>query len=136
MDQSELRWLTPAMTQALPVIQQVFEQYAPAGFVVEFTSGKEWVHHKMLSLDHSGNALDIRTRTLPDGGLGGISAYITTVLQQALDAHLGSGQYRVLLNDAGPLIPHIHVQYNPGGRWSETWGPVEHGVTLCSMLRF
>jgi hypothetical protein len=119
MDQSELRWLTPGMTQALPIIQQVFKQYAPAGFVVEFTAGKEWFQHKQFSLHHSGNALDIRTRTLPDGGLGSISARITTILQQALDARLGSEKYKVLRNDAGPHKPHIHVQYNPGGRWSQ-----------------
>jgi len=119
MEQSELRWLNPAMALALPIIRQVFAQTAPAGFVVEFTAGKEWFQHGMHSLHHSGNALDIRTRTLPDGGLGGISSHISTVLQQALDTRLGRGKYKVLLNDAGRHKPHIHVQYNQGGRWPE-----------------
>ena len=119
MDQSELRWLDPAMAQILPIIRQVFEQYAPVGFVVEFTAGKEWFGHSMFSLHHSGNALDVRTRTLPDGGWGSLSAHIATVLQEALNRHLGLGKYKVLYNDQGPTKPHIHVQYNDGGRWSE-----------------
>lgn len=94
-------------------------QYAPVGFVVEFTSGKEWFKHGMFSLHHSGNAVDVRTRTLPDGGVGNISAHIATVLQEALNSRIGPGKYTVLHNDQGPAKPHIHVQYNKGGRWSE-----------------
>src|ERR1035437_6695268 len=67
MDQKELSWLDPAMTPVLPIIRQVFKQYASTGFVVEFTAGKEWFQHGLYSLHHSGNALDVRTRTLPDG---------------------------------------------------------------------
>ena len=36
----ELRWLDPAMTRVLPIIRQVFAQYAPQGFALEFTGGK------------------------------------------------------------------------------------------------
>jgi hypothetical protein len=86
MNQSELSRLDPAMKRALPIIEQVFRQHAPAGFVVEFTAGKEWFHHAMFSLHHSGNAVDIRTRTLPDHGVGNLSATIATFLQRALDA--------------------------------------------------
>jgi hypothetical protein len=87
--------------------------------VVEFTAGREWFHHAMFSLHHSGNAVDVRTRTLPDGGVGRISAHIAMALRQALNASLGRGKYTVLRNDQGPAKPHIHVQYNHGGRWSE-----------------
>jgi hypothetical protein len=118
MDQSELRWLDPAMAQALPVIRQIFILNA-AGFAVEFTAGKEWFKHGMFSLHHSGNAVDIRTRTLPDSGVGGLSAHIASALQVALDERFGKGRYTVLRNDQGPTKPHIHVQYNKGGRWSE-----------------
>jgi len=57
----ELRWLDPAMTRVLPIIRQVFAQYAPQGFALEFTGGKEWFGHGKVSLHHSGCALDIRT---------------------------------------------------------------------------
>jgi hypothetical protein len=119
MDQQELRWLDPPMSQALPIIKQVFTQLAPSGFVVEFTAGKEWFHHGMFSLHHSGNAVDIRTRTLPDHGVGGLSAHIASVLQQSLNARFGVHKFTVLRNDQGPARPHLHVQYNKGGRWSE-----------------
>jgi hypothetical protein len=119
MSQDGLRWLDPPMAQVLPIIRQVFSQHAPAGFVVEFTAGKEWFKHSMFSLHHSGNAVDVRTRTLPDGGVGAISAKIATVLQAALNTRRGHGKYTVLRNDQGPAKPHIHVQYNKGGRWSE-----------------
>jgi hypothetical protein len=128
MDQSELKRLAPPMTQALPIIREVFSQYAPTGFVLEFTAGKEWFKHGMFSLHHSGNAVDIRTRTLPDGGVGGISGRIATVLQQALNARLGRGKYRVLRNDQGASKPHIHVQFNKGGRWSEPGDFVANSV--------
>ena len=118
MDRSELR-LDPAMSGVLPIVDQVFKQYAPAGFKVEFTAGKEWFHHGLWSLHHAGNALDIRTRTLPEGGIGAVSARIATLLQEALDARLGPNRFRVLLNDQGPTKPHIHIQRNKGGRWSE-----------------
>ena len=120
----ELRWLDPAMTRVLPIIRQVFAQYAPQGFALEFTGGKEWFGHGKVSLHHSGCALDIRTRRLPDGVVGGVSAHIATVLQEALDTRVGRGKYRVLRNDQGAAKPHIHVQYNKGGRWSE---PMELG---------
>jgi hypothetical protein len=119
MDKNELGWLDAAITRALPIIRQIFAQYGPAGFQVEFTAGREWFKHGHSSLHHSGNAVDIRTRTLPDGGLGASSSHIATVLQQALDTKLGRGDYTVLLNDQGPHQPHIHVQFNKGGRWSQ-----------------
>lgn len=119
MNQNELNRLAPAMKQAIPFIKQAFSQCAPAGFAVEFTAGKEWFHHAMWSLHHSGNAVDVRTKTLPDGGVGGLSAHIAIVLQNTLNSHFGNGIYKVLRNDAGPQKPHLHVQYNKGGRWSE-----------------
>jgi len=118
MDRNEL-WLDAAMDLTLPIIDQVFGQYAPKGFKVEFTAGKEWFQHGKRSRHHSGNALDIRTRTLPDGGVGPISAKLATLLQAALDARLGPNKYKVLYNDQGPKQPHIHVQYQKGGRWPE-----------------
>jgi hypothetical protein len=108
MDRSQLKWLAPEMTRAIPTIEDAFRRYAPPGFVVEFTAGKEWFHHAMWSLHHSGNAVDVRTRTLPDGGVGGLSVHITVVIQRSLDSGFGRGSYTVLRNDAGPLKPHIH----------------------------
>jgi hypothetical protein len=119
MNQNELKWLAPEMRQAMPTVERVFRQFAPRGFAVELTAGKEWFHHAMWSLHHSGNAVDLRTRTLPDRGVGVLSGHIARVLQDSLDSGFGRDIYRVLLNDAGPLKPHIHVQYNKGGRWSE-----------------
>jgi hypothetical protein len=119
MDESSLRKLDPAMTRALPTIRKVFSNLAPAGFVLEFTAGQEWFHHAMFSLHHSGNAVDIRTRTLPDHGVGVLSKRVAASLQKALDGRFGPHKYTVLHNDAGPSKPHLHVQYNKGGRWSE-----------------
>ena len=113
----ELR-LAPVMAAVLPVIDQVFKRYAPRTRV-EFTAGKEWFHHGRWSLHHSGHALDIRTRTLPDHGVGALSARIAKVLQETLDARLGPKRYRVLYNDQGPTKPHIHIQFNKGARMSE-----------------
>jgi hypothetical protein len=115
----EIKWLHPAMQRALPVIQQVFAKYAPVGFKVEFTAGREWFHHGMFSLHHSGSAIDIRTRTLPDNGIGSCSTQICLALQAALNVRFGEKKYTVLRNDQGPSKPHLHVQYNKGGRWSE-----------------
>ena len=130
MERNELR-LDQAMSMVLPIVDQVFQQYGPKGFKVQFTAGKEWFHHGMWSLHHSGNALDIRTGTLPDGGVGAFSAKIASMLQEALNARLGRGKYRVLYNDQGPTKPHIHVQYNKGGRWSE---PGDFGNSRGSRL--
>lgn len=116
MDRSTLG-LTPAMSAVLPIVDDVFKRFAPAGFSVEFTAGQEWFNHGTWSLHHSGNALDIRTRTLPDRGVGAISAKIAAQLRSAFNARLGN-KYRVLLNDQGPTKPHIHVQFDQGGRWS------------------
>ena len=52
MVQGELKSLDPAMLRALPIITRVFQRYAPAGFVVEFTAGKEWFGHGLFSLHH------------------------------------------------------------------------------------
>ncbi len=119
MNQSEVSRLDPAMKQALPIIEQVFRQHAPAGYKVEFTAGKEWFHHAMYSLHHSGNAVDLRTRTLPDHGVGNLSSKIAMFLQEALDTRFGRGNYKVRRNDQGPTKPHIHIEYHKGGRWSE-----------------
>jgi hypothetical protein len=73
----------------------------------------------MYSLHHSGNALDIRTRTLPDAGVGSLSSIIAKALQAALDKRFGLGAYTVLRNDQGPKQLHIHIQNNKGGRWSQ-----------------
>ena len=118
MERGELH-LDPAMAVVLPIVDQVFKQCGPPDFKVEFTAGKEWFHHGLWSLHHSGNALDIRTKTLPDGGIGAVSARIAKLLQQELDTRLGPKRFKVLLNDQGPAKPHIHIQRNKGGRWSE-----------------
>ena len=107
------------MKRALPIINEIFYRYSLKGIKLEFTAGQEWFHHGKWSLHHTGNALDIRTRTQPDHGVGIISSMIGSFLQQALDTRLGTGKYLVLVNDQGPKYPHIHVQYNPGAGASE-----------------
>jgi hypothetical protein len=119
MSHNDPNSLSPEMQRALPIIRDVFRQYAPPGFKVEYTACKEWLGHGMFSLHHSGNAVDIRTKTLPDAGIGTASQQIKTALQAALNTRFGSGKYAVLRNDAGPTRPHLHVQYNKGVRMSE-----------------
>lgn len=110
--------LSPPMQQAIPIIRSVFKRYAPRRVELEFTAGKEWYNHSRWSLHHSGNAVDIRTRKLADGGVGMLSTLMGHFLQQELNSQLGSAKYLVLVNDQGPMFPHIHVQYNPGARMS------------------
>jgi len=115
MDHAEQR-LTQEMRKALPVIRRIFQQYGPPGFKLEFSAMQEWHNHGLRSLHHSGNAVDVRTRTLPDHGIGVISVCIWKFLQDALDAQFKPHEFTVLLNDQGPTKPHIHVQYNAGAR--------------------
>jgi len=117
--------LSPHMKRALPIIKETFHRCSLKGIKLEFTAGQEWFHHGKWSLHHTGNALDIRTKTQPDGGVGLISAVLGFHLQQALNLRLGKGKYLVLVNDRGPKYPHIHVQYNLGARASE---PGDHNV--------
>lgn len=107
--------LSPQIKKAIPVIISTFEKYAPEKFKVEFTAGQEWYHHSHKSLHHSGNAIDVRTKTLPDHGVGIISSLIGYHLQQALNSKFPKW-FLVLVNDQGLNAPHIHVQFNPGSR--------------------
>ena len=109
MSQCELKWLDPAIKRTLPIVKQPFRQQAPAGFAVQLTAGKRSFHHGMFSLHHFGNAADIRTRTLPEGGVGGLSTKVANILRQALDARIGRGKYAVLRDDQGTRKPHILV---------------------------
>lgn len=110
--------LSPPMQQAIPIIRRVFKQYAPRHLELELTAGKEWYNHSRWSLHHSGNAIDIRTRKLADRGTGILSILLGHFLQQELNSELGKAKYLVLVNDQGPMFPHIHIQYNPGARMS------------------
>jgi hypothetical protein len=110
--------LSPAMSAVLPIVDGVFQRSAPSGFVVEFTAGQEWSGHDLFSLHHTGNALDIRTRTLPDHGVGALSRRIKDELQREFDRRFGRGRYLALWNDQGPSKPHIHVQFQGGLRIS------------------
>ena len=108
------------MLAVLPVVDSVFARFAPAAFKIEFTAGQEWFNHNVWSsLHHSGNAIDIRTKTLPDHGIGSTSRHIAEQLQRELDSRFGRRRYTVLWNDSGPTKPHIHVQFNSGLRMSE-----------------
>lgn len=112
------RRLSPSMQQAIPIIRRVFKQYAPRRVELEFTAGQEWYNHSRWSLHHSGNAVDIRTKNLADRGVGVLSTLMGYFLQQELNHNFGSAKYLVLVNDQGPMFPHIHIQYNPGARMS------------------
>ena len=101
------------MVLVIPLIREVFK-----GVNLHFTAGWELSGHGKRSLHHSGNAVDIRTKTLADKGVGIISFLMAHHLQEAIDKKFGSGNYLVLYNDAGPDKPHLHVQFNAGGRWS------------------
>ncbi len=118
MDQAELNKLAPHMQHVLPVIRQVFSQHASNSFKVEFVHGKEQFGHSVWSLHHSGNAVDIRTKTLPDKGVGALSLQIANALRKKLDSIYGARKFTVLHNDQGPSQPHIHVQYNAGEKIS------------------
>jgi hypothetical protein len=110
MDESRLN---PTMKKVLPLIREVIVKNAPVNFRVEFTAGQEWYHHGHKSLHHSGSAVDIRTKTLPDKGIGALSEKIGARLQEDLNLFMPN-TFRVLVNDQGIAAPHIHIQYNPG----------------------
>lgn len=109
MSQCELKWLDPAIKRPLPIVKRAFRRHAPAVFAVQFTAGKQWFHHGMLSLHHFGNAVDIRSWTLPEGGVDGLSAKVANILRQALGARIGWGKHSVLRNNQGTTKPHILV---------------------------
>jgi hypothetical protein len=86
--------LTTHMKMALPIIEQVWKRYA-GQVKLEYTATagqKEFWHHSFWSWHHSGNAVDIRTKTLPDKGVGIISALIGPYMQDALNSRLGKGK--------------------------------------------
>ena len=114
----DTRELSLDLQRALPFIEQAFAELAPSGFAVEYTEGRECFGHKFWSLHHSGNAVDVRTKTLPDKGVGQESLRICRSIQEKLDRTFGKNSYLTLWNDRGIRQPHIHVQYNRGTRQS------------------
>jgi hypothetical protein len=100
------------------IIEEVFTEFGPKGFKVEYTEGRECFGHGFWSLHHSGNAVDVRTKTLPDKGVGQESLSICKSIQGKLDRTFGKGSYRDLWNDRGKSQPHLHVQYSRGTRQS------------------
>ena len=106
------RGLQPQIKDKLTLISDVFRQktHNPR-YTIAITAGQEWHHgHGLLSLHHTGFAVDLRTRDLPGGSGGHIAKTIASELQQKLGSN-----YFVQLETARA---HIHVQFSPGLRIS------------------
>jgi hypothetical protein len=106
--------LQPQIVDKLPVIAVIFRDVTGnQNYGITITAGQEWHNgHGLMSLHHTGFAVDIRTRDLPGGPLGPIALQILSRVQAAL----GSDYWETL--HEGTSSPHLHVQYSPGMRMS------------------
>jgi hypothetical protein len=100
--------LQPEIMEKLPDIIAIFhEKTGNPHFNVHINAGQEWHNgHKLMSLHHTGYAVDFQTIKLPGGGLG----QIATSIEAAVRTKLGP-KYRVEL-ERHP--PHLHVEFKGG----------------------
>jgi hypothetical protein len=106
------RGLQPEMKAILPVVREVFrKQTGDVNWHVQINAGQEWHNgHRLMSLHHSGFAVDFQTKRLEGGGLGAVAMAIETELK----SRLGSA-YRVELEHRPP---HLHVEFRAGTKVS------------------
>lgn len=88
--------IKPEMTFAAIIVDQVYTQYNIQDCVI--TSGLDG-QHKPHSKHYTGEALDFRTRNMPDN----IAVLITDVAQQRLGEN-----YDIIFE-----TDHIHCEYDP-----------------------
>jgi hypothetical protein len=97
--------VTGPIWYALGIADLVCEMYA--GFELVVTSLKDGKHSD-ASLHYSGNAFDLRTRTMTEEQLG--------LVYNSLKLRLKPRGFDVVLEKT-----HIHVEYDPKGRNLFTW---------------
>jgi hypothetical protein len=104
--------LQPELVSILPTVQRVFrDKTGNPAFSVVINAGQEWHNgHRLMSLHHTGYAIDFQTRLLPGGGLGPVAKAIATDLATTLGA-----QYRVELESSPP---HLHIEFRTGTKMS------------------
>jgi hypothetical protein len=104
--------LQPEIMEILPKVVAVFhEKTGNPHFNVHINAGQEWHNgHKLMSLHHTGYAVDFQTIKLLGGGVGRLARSI----EAAVKANIGP-KYRVEL-ETHP--PHLHVEFRAGLRVS------------------
>jgi hypothetical protein len=102
------RVITPALLYMLDVIEKLSREFfgLPAeGLVI--TSGSDGTHMEG-SKHYTGEAIDLRTKTL--------NPTLRSSLIATLRAQLGT-QFTVLLEHAGEPLEHVHIQVKKGRRF-------------------
>lgn len=97
-DNVSLQSLAPQLVLALMICNEVYNEYGVELVITSVNDSK----HSLTSLHYSGNAADLRIRTLPDGTAEGVAEAIRDKLNQDFD---------VVLEPT-----HIHLEYQPRGR--------------------
>lgn len=120
--------LTPATRAMLTVLEEWSFRF-PGGVVVitHGTDGK----HSVNSKHYTGNALDVRAKTLSLAA----ALDLKETLQEFLDSHFRAGNipvpFTVLLEDPGGPNSHFHLQVKKGYVYPDGLAPraiVPHGV--------
>ena len=103
--------LQPEILWRLWAIQGIYRAMLgrPSYFIV-ITGAQEWSGHCLFSLHHTGYAVDIQTKNLPDSGVGRFTESLATAVRRLLGP-----DYVVLSREPGHA-PHLHVQYQRGRR--------------------
>ena len=100
--------MQPELTRIVPIVIAAFRRITKnPGFTVVINAGQEWHNgHRLMSLHHTGYAVDFQTILLKGGGTG----LVAQSIEQAVRKELGP-KYRVELEKAPP---HLHVEFRDG----------------------
>lgn len=90
--------IKPEIILALVVTKDILKSYGCDTVITEATGGT----HKHGSLHYSGEALDIRTKTIPNIALDSVVKDIKVAL---------GDDYDVLLEDRNSLNQHLHIEF-------------------------
>jgi hypothetical protein len=102
------------MLDILPKAKAIYRECTSnEKYELTINAGQEWHNgHALMSLHHTGYAVDLRTVDLPGGGDGPIAKEI----ELRLIRELGSEYY--VMRHRPPEAPHIHIQFQRGIRVS------------------
>ena len=97
-DNVSLQNLAPQLVLALWMANEVYDEHNTEMVITSVNDSR----HSTTSLHYAGCAVDLRTRTLPEGTAGDVARAIKAKLTKDFDVILESD--------------HIHLEYQPRGR--------------------